>query len=97
MLSKRESELNADAVTVDCGGCRDEYLAYVLWMDHSAVVERDKECACPVDEMREREAIADHFDPPLNFSVIPAPGLSDLDERIDYEGDFGLEEGRFLQ
>jgi hypothetical protein len=88
MLSRRESELAADAVTVDCAGCRDEYLAYVLWRDHSVVVERDKECACPVDEAREREFIADHFNPAESFSVIPAPGLVDADERADYDDRF---------
>lgn len=86
-LTRRESELDADAVTVVCGGdgrgdgCGQEYLAYVSWRDHSVIRQRDKECACPVDPKHERAAIAAHYNPP-DFT---APGLRDADERADME------------
>jgi len=41
-----------------------------------------------VDAVLEREFIADHFDPPMSFSVVPAPGLDDADERADYDDRF---------
>lgn len=87
MLTKRESELDADAVTVVCGGdgrgdgCGDEYLAYVSWRDHAVVVERDKKCACPLNDVAERAAITLHYNPPDHT----APGLRDADERADLE------------
>ena len=88
MLSKRESELNADAITVVCFGCTDEYLIYVSWGDWSKVVERDKDCLCPLVDAVETEAIAVHFHPPESFYITPAPGMVDLDERIDREDDY---------
>nr|AUN37467.1 hypothetical protein [uncultured bacterium] len=89
MPTKRESELNADAVFVTCPGhqcavwipCGQEYIVFVAWGDWSNIVERDKECLCPVVDAVERAAISEHFNPPDNT----APGLRDADERADLE------------
>lgn len=82
----RESSLQADYVDgVYCKTCGDEYSLFASWIDNS-VVERDKECECPIDPHVEQEAIALHHNPPEPDWAL---GFNDMCERADYEDNFG--------
>lgn len=64
MLSRRECELSADAVTVLCSGCGDEYMCMVPWILPGLVIERDRLCDCPLDLSAELATIDRHYNPP---------------------------------
>lgn len=79
-----ESKLQADYIDeIICATCLDEYSLFSSWADNS-VVERDKECPCPIDPKLEREMIALHHNPKSNVM----PGLEEAWSRADEMDNF---------